>query len=57
MNIIRQIERRFGRLLGRNVPLADDRDRDLPADTVRVCQFGHAVFEGNNLCTYGHGPA
>jgi hypothetical protein len=56
MDIIRQIERRFGRLLGRHVAERPDLEKDQPA-VARVCQFGHAVFEGNNLCTYGHGPA
>ena len=23
----------------------------------RLCKFGHAVFAGNNLCTYGHHAA
>jgi hypothetical protein len=23
----------------------------------RSCQFGHAVFSGNNLCSYGHHAA
>lgn len=54
MDIIRQIERRLGRLLGRNV--ADRPDLDQPA-APRLCQFGHPVFEGNKLCSYGHGPA
>jgi hypothetical protein len=57
MNIIRIVERRFGRLLGRGVPGRSGVDRDPPAVSVRLCQYGHAVFEGNNLCTYGHRPA
>ena len=56
MDIIRQIERRFGRLLGRGVPGQANLDKDAPAATV-VCKYGHAVFDGNNRCTYGHGPA
>jgi hypothetical protein len=23
----------------------------------RLCQFGHAVFSGNNVCNYGHHAA
>lgn len=57
MNIIRIVERRFGRLLGREVPRPGGVDRNPPAVAVRLCQYGHAVFEGNNLCTYGHRPA
>jgi len=57
MNIIRQIERRFGRLLGRDVPGRVDADKDPSSAPVRLCQFGHTVFDGNNLCNYGHRPA
>jgi hypothetical protein len=28
----------------------------LPAPA-RFCEFGHAVFSGNNLCSYGHHAA
>jgi hypothetical protein len=57
MNIIRQIERRFGRLLGRDASTRADADKDPSAGTVRLCQYGHTVFDGNNLCNYGHRPA
>jgi hypothetical protein len=30
-------------------------NRSEPA--VRKCEFGHTVFSGNNLCSYGHHPA
>jgi hypothetical protein len=29
------------------------RKNPVPAQA-RLCQFGHAVFSGNNLCNYGH---
>jgi hypothetical protein len=57
MNIIRQIERRLGRLLGRDVPTGAAGDKDPSAAAVRFCQYGHTVFDGNNLCNYGHRPA
>ena len=28
-----------------------------PAPSARLCEFGHAVFSGNNLCNYGHRAA
>lgn len=55
MNIVRIIERRFARLLGRD--LAGRTKATPPAATIRLCQYGHTVFDGNNLCNYGHGPA
>jgi hypothetical protein len=55
MNIVRVIERRFARLLGRDVAGRTKVDR--PAATTRLCQYGHTVFDGNNLCNYGHRPA
>lgn len=57
MDIIRIIERKFGRLLGRWAPGRATGGKDSPPTAVRVCQFGHTVFDGNNLCNYGHGPA
>ena len=57
MDIIRIIERKFGRLLGRDVPGRATGGKDSPPTAVRVCQFGHTVFDGNNLCNYGHRPA
>lgn len=57
MDIVRIIERRFGRLLGRDVPGRIDRDKQSPAAATRLCQFGHTVSEWNNLCNYGHRPA
>jgi hypothetical protein len=55
MNIIRVIERKFARLLGRDV--AGRTKADPPATAPRLCQYGHTVFEGNNRCNYGHRPA
>ena len=57
MNIIRQIERRFARLLGRDVPGRASDDQEQSSPSVRLCQYGHTVFDGNNLCNYGHRPA
>ena len=31
--------------------------RDETPGARRLCKFGHAVFAGNNLCTYGHHAA
>ena len=56
MDIIRNIERKFGQLLGRDVPRPTSRDQGPTAVTGRFCDYGHAVFEGNNLCNYGHRP-
>jgi hypothetical protein len=28
-----------------------------PTAPARRCEFGHPVFSGNNLCTYGHHAA
>ena len=57
MDIIRIFERRFGRLLGRDVPGRTTGDKGPPPPTIRLCRFGHTVFDGNNLCNYGHRPA
>lgn len=57
MDIIKIIERKFGRLLGREAPGRATGEKDSPPAAGRVCQFGHTVFDGNNLCNYGHRPA
>jgi hypothetical protein len=57
MNIVRTIERRLGRLLGRDAAGRTAADKNPPASAVRHCQYGHTVFDGNNLCNYGHRPA
>ena len=55
MDIVGFIRRKLGRLVprggfgwfGKNgAPVAS-----------RRCLYGHEVFAGNNLCTYGHGAA
>ena len=56
MDIIRIIERKLGRLLGREAPGRAPGEKDAPP-AGRLCQFGHTVFDGNNLCNYGHRPA
>jgi hypothetical protein len=57
MDIVRLIERKFGRLLGRDISGRTTIDKDQPPATTQLCQFGHTVFDGNNLCNYGHPPA
>lgn len=54
MDIIRRIERKLGRMLGRDASAPVGADKD---STTRLCQYGHVVFEGNNRCNYGHRPA
>ena len=55
MQIIKSIERMIERILGQDL-LERFRGNRTPAPA-RVCEFGHAVFSGNNLCSYGHHPA
>ena len=57
MDIIRIIERRLVRLLGRDVAGRTAAVVDPSPAAIRLCKFGHTVFDGNNLCTYGHRPA
>jgi hypothetical protein len=57
MNIVRVIERRLGRLLGREASRQSEADKNSPAVAARLCQYGHTIFDGNNLCNYGHKPA
>ena len=52
MTITNPIEWMIERILGHDV-LERFRGNRTPA-TARVCVYGHAVFSGNNLCTYGH---
>ena len=47
MDIATFLRRIFGRLMGREVV-------DGPP---RLCEYGHPVFAGNNLCGYGHRAA
>ena len=55
MSIGRFIRRKVERLWGRDV-FAWTRKGRLPQAT-RLCAYGHAVFSGNNLCSYGHRAA
>jgi hypothetical protein len=31
--------------------------RGRPTAPARLCEFGHPVFSGNHVCTYGHHAA
>ena len=52
MTITKPIEWMIERILGHDV-LERLKGNRTPAAT-RVCEYGHAVFSGNNLCAYGH---
>ncbi len=53
MGIFRFIQRKYEDLGLRKFGLFGDR----PAPSARLCEFGHVVFSGNNLCNYGHHAA
>ena len=55
MEIARLIRGQLERLLGRVEFARAVNDRQ--PTTARFCAYGHAVFSGNNLCTYGHHAA
>ncbi len=55
MSIGRFIQRKAERLLGRDLFAWTRKGR--PPQTARFCAYGHAVFSGNNLCSYGHRAA
>ena len=55
MGIGRFIRRNVERLWGRDVFVWTGKER-LP-QTERFCAYGHAVFSGNHLCSYGHRAA
>ncbi len=55
MNITRFIQQKVERILGRD--LFSHTAEERPAQTARLCAYGHAVFSGNNLCSYGHRAA
>ena len=57
MDIVRIIERRLGRLLGRTDAGRDAAGKGPTPGANRLCKYGHTVFDGNNLCNYGHRPA
>jgi hypothetical protein len=55
MEIVRFIQRKVERVLSHDMFQRFRKGR-LPA-TARFCKFGHAVFSGNHLCSYGHHAA
>jgi hypothetical protein len=55
MEVLRFIQRKVEWVLAHDVFERFRRNR--PATPARLCQFGHAVFSGNNLCSYGHRAA
>ncbi|HEY7504224.1 MAG TPA: hypothetical protein VH700_09015 [Gemmatimonadales bacterium] len=55
MQITKSIERMIERILGQD--LLDRLKGDRTPASPRVCEFGHPVFSGNNLCSYGHHAA
>jgi hypothetical protein len=55
MQITKSIERMIERILGQD--LLDRLRGDRTPASPRVCEFGHPVFSGNSLCSYGHHAA
>ena len=55
MQVVRFIQRKVERVLSGDMFQLFRKDRQ-PA-TARFCQYGHAVFSGNNRCNYGHHAA
>lgn len=55
MQIVTFIQRNLERVLGNGVLERFGKNR--PEAPARVCEYGHAVFAGNNLCSYGHHAA
>ena len=55
MRILRSIQQMFERGLANDV-LELFRGKRSPAPA-RFCEFGHTVFSGNRLCSYGHHAA
>ena len=55
MEIVRFIQRKVERVLSHDM-FQRFRKSGQPA-TARVCKYGHAVFSGNHLCSYGHHAA
>jgi hypothetical protein len=52
MTIAKLIQRSVQRILGR--PVSEQAESAPSAAPSLVCAYGHPVFAGNNLCTYGH---
>ena len=55
MQITKSIGLLIERILGQDL-LARFRGNRTPT-LARVCEYGHAVFSGNNRCSYGHHAA
>jgi hypothetical protein len=55
MQVLRYMHRKFERVLAHDMFGRFRKDKQ-PA-TARLCKYGHPVFSGNNLCTYGHHAA
>lgn len=55
MRVFRFIRRQLEEVLGQGVFRMFRRDRS-PAPA-RLCQFGHEVYSGNGVCSYGHHAA
>lgn len=55
MQIATFFQRNLERVLGNG--FFDRFGKDRPETKARVCEYGHAVFSGNNLCSYGHHAA
>ena len=53
MRILRSIQRMFETGLGH----FEQFRRNRPPAPARFCEFGHPVFSGNKLCSYGHHAA
>jgi hypothetical protein len=54
MRILSSIQRMFERILG---PVFGQFRRNRQPAPARFCEFGHPVFSGNKLCSYGHHAA
>jgi hypothetical protein len=52
MDILSFIQRKWDWVLTHDV--FEKLRRNEPSAPPRVCQFGHAVFSGDKLCSYGH---
>jgi hypothetical protein len=55
VKILGFIQRKFETVLAHGVFEKFRSNR--PPAPARLCQFGHAVYSGNNLCSYGHHAA
>jgi hypothetical protein len=55
MGISAFIKQKFESVLGLGIFGKFRRNQSI--SPARTCKFGHSVFAGNNLCTYGHRAA